>query len=351
MRHDARIPLAVGAAAHDICGNRWRHFFMRAAAAGIACACSGTAAQPAVTGSGQNYPMKPMHFIVPAPPAGGADIVARAIGQRLTASWGQPVVIDNRAGATGSIGALAVARAAPDGYTLMVSTSAVLTILPHLYPKLGFDPRLDFAPVTLASSAPYVLVVHPQLAATTVKELIALAKSRPSQLNFSSSGNGSTTHLAGVLFNNLAAVDMVHVPYKGAAPAITDLLAGQIQLRFSAILPVLPHIRNGRLRPLAVTGATRSSLLAGLPTVGETLPGYEVDSWYGVLAPAGTPAALVAKLNAEIVRQLHTAEVKARLAADGSEPVGNSPAEFAAIIRADLQRWGQAVRDSGVRVD
>lgn len=312
---------------------------------------AGAASVLAASVCAQPYPVKPVRIVVPATPGGGMDIVARAIGQRLTESWGQPVVVDNRAGATGSIGAEAVARAAPDGYTLLVSTSAILTINPNLNTRLGFDPIRDFAPVTLAASSPFLLVVHPSVPARTVKELIALARARPGQLNFSSSGVGSATHLAGELFDRMAGVRMAHIPYKGSAPAITDLLAGNVQLRFSAFPPVLPHVKAGKLRPLAVTSPGPSALFPGLPAVAETLPGYAADIWYGVLAPAATPAALVAGINADIVRQLRTAELKSRFAGEGSEAVGSSAAEFATIIRADLQRWAKVVRDVGVRAE
>jgi tripartite-type tricarboxylate transporter receptor subunit TctC len=297
------------------------------------------------------FPGKPIRFIVPTSPGGGVDIVARAIGQRLTESWGQPVIIDNRSGAAGTIGAELAARAAPDGHTLLICTSAVLTIHPHLYPKLRYQTLRDFAPVTIASSSPFLLVVHPSLQPRTVKDLIALAKARPGQLNYSSSGNGSVTHLAGVLFNSVAGVNTVHIPYKGSSPAITDLLAGHIQMRFSATLPVLPFIRSGKLRPLAITSLRRSAQFPEVPTMAETLPGYKADIWYGVVAPAQTPPAAIARLHAEIVRELRSEPVKAKLEADGSDVVANSPAEFAAVMRADYQRWAAVIKEAGVRAE
>ena len=298
----------------------------------------------------QSYPTRPIRVIVPTSPGGGVDIVARAIGARLTESWGHSVVIDNRAGAAGTIGADAAARATPDGHTLMICTNAVLTIHPHLYPRLSYDTLRDFAPITIASSSPFLLVVHPSVQARSVRELVALAKSRPGQLNYSSSGTGSVTHLAGVLFNSVAGVETVHIPYKGSSPAITDLLAGQIQMRFSATLPVLQFIRAGKLRPIAITTAKRSAQWPDLPTVAETLPGYTAEIWYGVVAPAKTPAAIVNKLNAEIVRELQSPPVREKLETDGSDVVANTPREFAAVMRAEHARWGKVIKEAGVRM-
>jgi tripartite-type tricarboxylate transporter receptor subunit TctC len=299
----------------------------------------------------QAYPNKPIRIVIPYPPGGGTDIVIRAVGPRLSERLGQPVVIDNRGGATGTIGSEAVAHSAPDGYTLLAHTNAGITILPHLNKHLPYDPLKDFAPVTLAASSPYVLVVHPKLAATTVAQFIALAKARPGELNYASSGNGASTHLAGLLFCQMAGVKMVHIPYKGSGPATTDLIAGQVQSRFSSIPPVLPHIRSCRLRGIAVTGAQRFNLLPDLPTVADTLPGFEVESWYGVFAPAGTPPAIIKKLNAEFAAALNLPDVKALLATDGSEVVASSPERFGAIIRAEFARWAPVVKESGAKID
>ena len=299
----------------------------------------------------QPYPNKPIRIVSPYPPGGGADIVMRAVGPRLSERLGQPVVIDNRGGATGTIGSESVARAAPDGYTLLAHTNAGITILPHLNERLSYDPIRDFAPVTLAASSPYILVVHPKLAATSVAQFIALAKARPGELNYASSGNGASTHLAGLLFCRMAGVKMVHIPYKGSGPATTDLLAGQVQSRFSSIPPVLQHVRSGRLRALAVTSAKRFSLLPDLPTVADTLPGFEVDSWYGVFAPVGTPPAIIKKLNAEFAAALAMPDVKALLATDGSEVVASSPERFSAIVRAEFARWAPVVKESGAKID
>lgn len=299
----------------------------------------------------QQYPSKPIRIIVPYPPGGGTDIVVRAIGPRLTERLGQQVVIDNRGGATGIIGTEMVARSAPDGYTLLAHTIAGLAIVPNLNPSLPYDPVRDFAPITHATSSPYMLVVHPKVPANSVAQLISLAKARPGELNFATSGDGSATHLAGLLFNRMAGVNVVHIPYKGAGPAVADVLAGQVQMRFSAIPPVLPHVKTGRLRALAVTGARRFSLLPDIPAVAETLPGFEVDSWYGLLAPARTPAAIIQKLNTEIVAALRTPEVRALLEASGAEAVGSSPERFGELIRAELKRLAPIVKEAGARID
>jgi tripartite-type tricarboxylate transporter receptor subunit TctC len=299
-----------------------------------------------------NYPAKPIRFIAPYAAGGGSDTLARLIGQRLTESWGQPVVIENRPGAGGSIGAEVTAKALPDGYTALVTPSAALTINPHLYSRLPYDPLKDFAPITAATNSPYLLVVHPSIPATNVKELIAYARARPGQLNYNSAGNGSSTHLAGVLFSQLACIELVHIPYKGAAPAIVDLLAGQIQMRFSSVVPVLPHVRAGKLRALGISSAKRYGPLPEMPTIAEAgLPGFVVESFYAVVVPARTPPAIVTKLNHEIVRHLRSEDMKARMTADGAEVIGSTPEELAAWIRKDLARWAKPVKDSGARLD
>jgi tripartite-type tricarboxylate transporter receptor subunit TctC len=299
----------------------------------------------------QTYPAKPIRVVIPYPPGGGTDIVIRAVGPRLSERLGQPVVIDNRGGATGTIGSEAVAHAVPDGYTLLAHTNAGITILPHLNKSLPYDPIRDFAPVTLAASSPYLLVVHPKLPVASVAQFIALAKARPGELNYASSGNGASTHLAGLLFCQMAGVKMAHIPYKGSGPATTELLGGQVQSRFSSIPPVLQHVRSGRLRALGVTSVKRFSLLPDVPAVADTLPGFEVDSWYGVFAPAGTPTAIINKLNADFAAALSSPDVKALLATDGSEVVASSPASFGAIVRAEYARWGPVVRESGAKID
>ena len=295
----------------------------------------------------QGYPTRPIRVIVPYPPGGGVDIVMRAIQPLLTERLGQTVVIDNRPGATGAIGTELTAHATPDGYTLLAHTSAGLTIVPHTLPQARFDVLKDFAPITQMTSAPFIFVVHPKVAATSVAQLIALAKARPGELNYASSGNGSSTHLAGLLLCKVAGVSMVHIPYKGSGPATTDLLAGQVQTRFSSIPPALPHVKSGRLRALATTGARRFVLLPDLPTISETLPVYAVDSWYAVLAPAGTPPAILKKLNTEFAAALSSPEAKARLRDDGVEAVGSTPQQLAALMKTDLARWGPLVKEAG----
>jgi tripartite-type tricarboxylate transporter receptor subunit TctC len=307
----------------------------------------------AVSGvNAQQYPAKPIRMISPYASGGGSDTLARILGQKLYEAWGQPVVVDNRPGGGGILGAETVARAAPDGYTLLVTPSAVLTINPHLYSTLRYDTFKDFAPVTMASNSPYFLVVHPKIPIASVKELIAYAKANPGKLNYSSSGSGSSTHLAGVLFNQMAGVDIVHIPYKGAAPAIVDLLAGNIQMRFSSVVPVLPHVKSGRLRGVAISSVKRYAPLPDTPTIAESgLPGYAVESFYAVVAPAGTPRAIIAKLNVELVRNLKSAEVASHMAADGAQAIGSTPEELAKALREDYARWAKPVKDSGARVE
>lgn len=306
----------------------------------------------AVAAAAQSFPVKPIRLVSPYAAGGGSDALARVLGQKLFEAWGQPVVVDNRPGGGGILGAETAARATPDGYTLLVTPSAVLTINPHLYSKLRYDTFRDFAPVTMATNSPYFLVVHPKIPATSVRELIAYAKTSPGKMNYSSSGSGSSTHLAGVLFNNMAGVEIVHIPYKGAAPAIVDLLAGNIQMRFSSVVPVLPHVKSGRLRGIAISSARRYGPLPDTPTISESgLPGYTVESFYAVVAPAGTPRAIIERLNAELVRNLKTPEVAAHMAADGAEVIGSSPEGLAVALRDDFARWAKPVRDSGARVD
>ena len=298
------------------------------------------------------YPTKPIRLSSPYAAGGGSDTLARIIGQKLLESWGQPVVVDNRPSSGGNLGAELVAKAAPDGYTLFVTPSAVLTINPHLYAKLRYDSFKDFTPVIAATNSPYFLVVHPKIPATSVKELIAYAKTNAGKMNYSSSGNGSSTHLAGVLFNTLAGVDIVHIPYKGAAPAIVDLLAGNIQMRFSSVVPVLPHIRNGRLRGLGMSSAKRYSPMPEVPTIAESgLPGYVVESFYVIVAPAATLRSVVSKLNSEIARKLKDPEINTRMAADGAEVIAASVEDSAKMLRDDYHRWAKPVKDSGARAD
>lgn len=298
------------------------------------------------------YPAKPLRFVVAFPPGGGTDIIARSIAQKLAERIAQQVVVDNRPGAGGNIGTDMVAKSAPDGYTLLMGSAGPLAINASLFGKMPFDPIKDLAPVTLAASTPNVLVVHPSLKAATVNDLIALAKARPGEINFASSGHGTPAHLAGELFNSMAGVKMVHVPYKGAAPALSDLLGGQVQLMFSTMPPALPHVKDGKLRALAVTSAKRSPAAPGLPTVDEiALQGFEANTWHGVVVPARTPSAIVARLNREIVAILHLPDVVERLSGQGAEPVGSTPREFAAYIRAETLKWARVVRESGAKAE
>lgn len=300
----------------------------------------------------QEYPSKPVRLIVPFAPGGGNDIVARAIAQQLSASLGRQFVVDNRAGAGGVVGAELAAKSPADGYTLFLGGVGSHAVNPNLHAKLPYDPVMDFAPITLIASAPSVLVVHPSVPARTIEEFTALAKANPGKLNFASNGNGSSAQLAAVLYESMAGVRMVHVPYKGLAPALADLLSGEVQLMFSSMVAIIPHIKTGRLRALAVTGRKRSPLLPEVPTLEESgLRGYEAGSWYGILAPAGTPPQIVAKLNAEIVQALQRPAIRERLAAEGAEAIGGTPGEFAAHINAELARVGKILRDGGVRLE
>ncbi len=298
------------------------------------------------------YPAKAIRYVVPFPAGGPLDIVARAIGQELNKSWGQPVVIDNRPGAGGNIGADLVAKAPADGYTILMGAVSTHAINVTLYNTLPYDPIRDFAPVTLITSVPNVLVVHPSVPANNVKELIALAKSRPGQLNFASGSTGSAGHLAGELFNSMAGVRMTHIPYKGAAPAVVDLMAGHVSLMFDNMSSALPNIKATRVRALAVTTLKRSPLLPQLPTISDAgLRGFDIATWFGIFAPAGTPPDIVARLNGEIVRILHTPEMKERLALLGAEPIGNKPDEFAAFVKAEIPKYVKVIQTSGARAD
>jgi tripartite-type tricarboxylate transporter receptor subunit TctC len=298
------------------------------------------------------YPAKPIRFVVAFPPGGGTDIIARSIAQKLSGRLAQQVVVDNRPGAGGNIGTDIVAKSAPDGYTMLMGSAGPLAINASLFASMPFDPVRDLAPVTLAASTPNVLVVHASLKAATVNELIALAKARPGEINFASSGQGTPAHLAGELLNSMAGVKLVHVPYKGAAPALADLLGGQVQLMFSTMPPALPHVKDGKLRALAVTSLKRSRAMPELPTVDEVaLPGFEANTWHGVVVPAGTPAAVVVRLNREIVAILHMPEVVERLSGQGAEALGSTPEEFAAYIKSETLKWAKVVRDSGAKAE
>ncbi len=311
------------------------------------------ASQPALAqrDPASGYPAKPIRLIIPFASGGGTDITGRTIALKLTEAWGQTVVPDNRPGANGTIGVELAVKSPPDGYTLtMISSSHSVNV--SLYRKLPYDLVKDLAPITQATSQPYALVVHPSVPAKSVQELIALAKAKPGTLNYGSSGTGGLSHLSGALLASLAGIAITHVPYKGGAPAMTDVIGGQIQMLFSTILQSHAHIKAGRLRALAVTTAKRSAAAPELPTMREAgVAGYEVAGWYGILAPATTPPAIIAKLNKEVVRILHTDDVKERLSADGSEPVGNTPEQFGAHIKSEVAKWAKVVKAAGISAE
>jgi tripartite-type tricarboxylate transporter receptor subunit TctC len=299
----------------------------------------------------QTYPDKPIRLIVPQPPGGTSDILGRAFAQRLAENLHQQVIVDNRAGASGTIGTDLAAKSTPDGYTLVFIYTTHATT-PAIYGKLPYDPVADFAPITILTAAPLFLVVHPKIPVTTVKELIAYAKTRPGELNFSSAGNGSGSHLAGELFNMMTGVKLTHIPYKGSGPAITELIGGQVQLMFAGIVPIDPHVKAGRVRGIAVSSAQRTASLPQVPTIAESgLPGFEVVGWYGILAPARTPAAIVDRLYRELLAILRTPEIRDRLTREGAEPVGNTPAEFTAFLKADIARWAKVIKAAGAKLD
>jgi len=298
------------------------------------------------------YPSKPIRMIVPSAPGSGPDIMARAIAQKLTDALGQAIVIDDKPGAGGIIGSEAAAKAPPDGYTLIMSNAGAHTVNPGLYAKLPYDPVKDFAPVTLVALAPNILIVHPTLPVRNVKELIALAKSKPGELTFGSGGNGSTAHLSGEMFKTMAGINIIHIPFKGSPAAVIGVIAGQIALAIPNIPPALPHVRSGKLKALAVTTAKRAAGVPDLPTVAESgLPGYEATAWFGVLAPAATPPQIIARLNAAIVKIAHARDMQERLTAEGADAVGNTPEQFAQIIRNDIAKWAKVVKASGARAD
>lgn len=298
----------------------------------------------------QNYPVKPIRFIAPFPPGGSTDFLARLVALKMSDSLGQQVVVENRGGAGGTIGVEAAARSAPDGYTIVMGHIGTFGVNPTLYPKLPYDAIRDFAPITLLAMVPNGMVVHPALPARTVKEFLALARAKPKQLLYGSGGNGSAAHLAAAYFEYLAKIQLTHVPYKGTGPALIDLVAGQTSMMITGMPAVMPHVRSNRLRLIAVGTAKRLTQFPDLPTIGESgVPGYDATQWYGVLAPAGTPRAIVMKLNAEMSKALALPDVREKLAADGTLPVGNTPEEFGAHIKAEIARWAPVVKASGAR--
>jgi len=300
----------------------------------------------------QQYPVRPVRMLVGFPPGGGTDIVGRIVAQKLSENLGQQVIVENRGGATGMLAADLAARAAPDGYTVMMAHIAAISILPSLYPKMPYDAAKDFAPITLAAIGPNLLVVHPSVPVKNVKELIALAKARPGQLHYASPGSGSVQHLSGELFKLQAKVDMLHVPYKGSGQSIVDLIAGHVQLNFDSVPPVLPHVRSGRLRAIAVTSEKRFSILPDIPTVTEGgVPGFDMSTWWGLVAPAAVSKDIIARLQADTVRVLRQPDVKEKIAFAGADTVGNTADQFGAFIRSESVKYARIVKEANIKID
>ena len=305
----------------------------------------------AAAASAQTYPSKPVRMVVPFPAGGGIDTVARILAPKLSEGLGQPVVIDNRVGASGTVGTELVAKSPSDGHTLL-ATFASHAQNASLYPKLGYDTVKDFAPITLIATVPNILVVNPALPVKTVKDLIALAKKRPGEILYASIGNGTPAHLSAELFNNMAGIKMTHVAYKGAAPSIVALISGETQLTFTTVLVAMPHVKSGRLRALGVCSLKRSPVLPDLPTIDEAgVKGYESNAWYGLLGPAKTPPAIVEQLNRETLKVLQMPDVRDNLKNQGAEPVGDSPREFAAVIVQEIDKWRKVVEAAGIKAD
>ena len=300
----------------------------------------------------QVYPVKPIHWIVPVPPGGPADLLARTVGQKLSEAWGQPVVVENKPGAGGNLGVGLAAKAPADGYTFVVVPTGNAVVNPHIFPKLPYDIFRDLAPVTMLATVENVLVVHPGVNAKSVQELIALAKASPGKLTFSSPGVGSQPHIAGEMLKTMASVDMLHVPYKGMAPAMSDLLGGQVSFMFLSMSSALKSVQAGKLRALGVASLKRSAAAVDLPTVAEQgFPGFEAVSWYALMVPAGTPAEAIEKTAAESARALQAPDVRERLRGLGAEPGGNTPAELAALLKREYAFWGDFVRKQGIRAE
>ena len=310
----------------------------------------------AFTGTGalwaQAYPSKPIRLVVPYPPGGGNDPLARMFAAKLVEAWQQQVIVDNRPGAGTTLGTSIAARALPDGHTLLLSSIATHAIAPNLYAKPGYDPIKDFTPITLLAVAPTVLVRHPSLAASTLKDLVALMKSKPGEIRFASGGSGTPPHMAGVIFASMTGTRLLHVPYKGGGPAIAGMMGGETQIMFDTAASILPHVRSGKLQALALARAQRLPDYPQIPTFAEAgLPGYEVNAWYSMHAPAGVPAPIINKLNAEFVRQLQLPDIRQRLQQLGSEPVGNTTAEFAKFVLAESNKYAAAIKESGAKAE
>ena len=312
---------------------------------------SATSAQTPTASSGQTFPTKPIRIIAPFPPASVADVLARPIAQKMNEAWGQPVIVDNRTGAAGNVGSEVVAKAPPDGYTLLLGTIGTNAINAALYSKMPYNVRTDFAPITLVANAYLLLVMHPSVPVRTVKEVIALAKAQPGKLNYGSAGAGTTPHLAGEMFKHLTGVSMTHVAYKGSPQSAIDLMAGRLDLIFANGTAAIPHIRSGRMRLIAISAARRDLALPDAPTIAETVPGFEMSPWWGLFAPAGTPREVVARLNTETVRILALADVKANYANLGMTAISNTPEQFNAYILEEIVRWAKIVKATGARAD
>ena len=317
--------------------------FTRTAAIALALAAAGAAAQ--------NYPTKPVRIIVPFPPVGAADLLTRTIGQKLGEAWGQAIVVDNRPGVGGNFGVELAAKAAPDGYTAVMAAVTTNAIGMSTYTKLGYDLERDLAPVVLAGNVPHILVVHPSLPARNVKEVIAVGKAHPGELAFASQGQGTLSHLEQEMLKQMGGFTALHVPYKGSAPGLSDLIPGNVQLFFDSIPSSLPHVRSGRLRAIGVASSKRSPVLPDVPAINESLKGFEADSWFGILVPAGTPHDIIAKFNAEAQKALATQDVKDRLLSQGGVPAGGPPEALAERIKADIAKWGKVVRTAGVKIE
>ena len=299
----------------------------------------------------QSFPAKPVRIIVAFPPGGGTDIVARTMGPRLTEIWGQPVVVENRAGASGVIGTEVAARSAPDGYTLFMGTLGNFTANQYLYPKMPVDPLRDFAPLTQVVAVHFVMIAHPSLPAKSVKELIALAKARPGQINYSSSGAGGAPHLGVELFKSMTGVNLVHIPYKGSGPSFVDLLAGQVTLTCDSLLQSLPYIKAGRLRALGVLGSKRTALLPDVPTVGETVRGYDLTNWFGLAAPAATPRELVNRIYGDLSKVMQQTDFRERISKMGADVVGSTPDQFGAFMKSESAKWGKVIREANIKAE
>ena len=299
----------------------------------------------------QTYPAKPIRIVVPFPPGGTSDIIGRTLGQKLTEAWGQQVIVDNRGGVAGSLGAANAAKSPPDGYTLVVGNVGPVAINAHVYKNIGYDPLKDFTPITLAVAGPQLLVVHPSVPARNLKEFVALTKSQKGKLNYGSSGPGSISHLAAESYKLMLKVDMVHIPYKGSALITNDLIAGHVDLCFSDLPVILPHVKSGRLRAIAVTGAKPTPLVPGIPAVAEAVPGFVLTSWWGVLGPAGLPEPIVTRLNTELVRILQLPDVKERFANLGVDTITSTPAEFSSHIKSEYAKYAKLIKDVGVKIE